>query len=46
MSTMIKRFVLMYNLGILKYPKALVALRKLRKDRDDLKNLEKELDKV
>ena len=39
MSIMIKRFVILFKLGTVKYPVALTALNKIREDRAVLKNM-------
>ena len=39
MSIMIKRFVIMFKLGIVKYPKAIDCLHEIRKDRAILKSM-------
>jgi hypothetical protein len=36
---MIKRFVILFKLGTIKYPLALTALNKIREDRGVLKNM-------
>ena len=42
-TRMIRRFTIMYRLGAVKYPNALVILNKVREDREYLQNLQKKI---